>query len=159
MTRENRFAIHQDFADLSRDPAIRHEAFVDYFGQFLFWIRNWSIRASRKFIESTEEREKLGTVRREPYEGVARMSREQRDAAMSLVEETVNGFSERLVWFLGGQSNDLRLGGTHAVRFHIDMEIVDVESDEVVLSERISSGGQKFFGSYWGRWLNRHRDK
>jgi hypothetical protein len=79
---------------------------------------------------------------------------EQREAAMLLVEETLNGFAERLVWLLGDEGTDARLGSRHAYRFRVEMEIVDVETGEVIEEETINRGG-KFFGSYWGRWLNR----
>jgi hypothetical protein len=36
------------------------------------------------------------------------------------------------------------------------MEIVDVETQHVV-EEAVINRGAKFFGSYWGKWLNRHR--
>ena len=77
---------------------------------------------------------------------------------MLLAEETVNGFLERLLWSLGDEGIDSRIGQSHAYRFRIEMEIVDLESEEVVQSETINRGG-KFFGSYWGKWLDRHRDK
>ena len=132
---------------------------MDLFGQFVFWLRNWSLDASKKLIESEESRTTVGTIRRKYYDGVAAMSLEQRQAAMLFVEGTLNCFCERLTWFLGGRSNDLRLGRTHAVRFQVQVEIVDIESDEIVETETVSIVGKKFFGSYWGRWLNRYRNK
>ena len=84
------------------------------------------------------------------------MQREQREAVMLLVEETLNGFGERLVWFLGGRGTDLPFGSTHAYRFQVFMEIVDAATKEIVETETISVGGKKFFGDYWGRWLNRY---
>jgi len=74
---------------------------------------------------------------------------------MLLVEETLNGFAERLVWDLGDEGTDARMGSRHAYRFRVEMEIVDVETGELVEEETINRGG-KFFGSYWGRWLNRY---
>lgn len=159
MTRERPLAIDCEYDELPSDARERHEAFVDFFGQFFFWLWNWSLDASKKLIESDEARAKLGTVRRKYYDGVAEMTPEQREAAMLFVEETLNGFGERLTWFLGGRSTDLRLGTKHAVRFQVEIEVVDVESDQVVERVTISKGGKKFFGSYWGRWLNRYRDK
>src|ERR1700687_1697991 len=107
-------AFDKDLSQLPSDARERHEAFVDFFGQFLFWLRNSSLQASRKFVESDEWREKLGTIRRQYYEGVARMSPEQREAAMLFVEETLNGFAERLVWLLGDEGTDARMGRQHA---------------------------------------------
>lgn len=73
---------------------------------------------------------------------------------MLLVEETLNGFAERLVWNLGDEGTDARLGTHHAYRFRVVMEIVDIETGELVEEETINRGG-KFFGSHWGRWLQR----
>lgn len=147
-------AFDQEPSALPCEPKERHEAFVDLFGQFLLWLRNWAIDASRKFVVSEEARETLGAIRRKPFDGVAALPPEQREAAMLLVEEAVNGFAERLVWFFGDEGTDLRFGSGHAYRFRIEMEIVDIETGEIVDKETINRGG-KFFGSYWGRWLNR----
>jgi hypothetical protein len=54
-------AFDKNLSQLPSDKRERHEALVDFFGQFLFWLRNSSLQASRKFIESEEWREKLGT--------------------------------------------------------------------------------------------------
>jgi hypothetical protein len=148
-------AFGNDLSQLPSDRAERHEVFVDFFGQFLIWLRNSSLQASRKFIESDEWREKLGAIRCRYYEGVARMPPEQREAAMLLVEETLNGFTERLTWLLGDEGTDARMGSRHAYRFRVEMEIVDVETGELVEVETINRGG-KFFGANWGRWLNRY---
>jgi hypothetical protein len=142
---------------LSR-PAERHESLVDYFGQFLFWLRNWAIDASRRFVESEEARNKLGSIRRGDFERIAQMTPEQRDLVIRFAEETLNGFAERLVWFLGDEGTDSRFGSSHAYRYRIVMEIVDIATGEVVEEETINRGG-RFFGSYWGKWLNRYRSK
>jgi hypothetical protein len=155
MTPAMHLATDKDVSQLLSDDKKRHEVFVEFFGQFLFWLRNSSLSTSRHFIESDELREKLGTIRRQYYEGVARMPPEQREAAMLLVEETLNGFAERLTWLLGDEGTDARIGQRHAYRFRLEMEIVDIESGEVIGEETINRG-DKFFGSYWGRWLNRY---
>lgn len=155
MSKEDVLTFESDLSQLPSEKRARHEAFVDLFGQFLFWLRNSSLRASRKLLESSELREKLGAIRREPYEAVAQMASDQREASMLLVEESLNGFAERLAWYLGDEGTDARLGSHHSYRFRIEMEVVDVESGEVVEVETINRGG-KFFGSYWGRWLNRY---
>jgi len=151
-------AFGQEFSQLSLDDVERHEQIVDLFGQFIFWLRKRSLNASRKLIESEEAREQLGAIRRKYYDGVSRMSAADREAAMMLTEETLNGFLERLLWSLGDEGTDARLGSGHAYRFRIEMEVVDVETEQIVHTETINRGG-KFFGKYWGRWLNRYRDK
>lgn len=150
-------AFPQDPSDLSTNPAQRHQELVDLFGQFIFWIRNETLRASRTLVESEEGRENLGTIRRAPYEGTAYMRAEDRESALLLAEETLNGFIERLLWSLGDEGTDARYGPRNAYRFLVDMEIVDVQTEKVVHKETINRGG-KFFGSYWGRWLNRFKN-
>ena len=145
-----------EYADLPVDPASRHEVFVDFFGRFFFWIRNLSLGAARKLIESEEARQRLGSIRRKYYDRVAAMTPEQRAAAVSFADEAVNGFAERLIWFLDGRGTDLRFGSRHAYRFQIEIEVVDVETNEVVEKETVSIGGERFFGKYWGRWLNKY---
>jgi hypothetical protein len=138
----------------AHEPSTRHEELVDFFGQYLFWIRNSSLKGSQHFVESLEAREKIGRIRASYFEGVAVMPKEEREAALLLAQETVDGFIERLLWCLGDEGIDSRIGKQHAYRYRIVMEIVDVESGEVVEEEVINRGGQ-FFGKYWGRWLNR----
>jgi hypothetical protein len=146
-------AFSQDPADLPSDLEQRHQELVDLFGRFIFWIRNQSLRASRTFVESEEARGKLGTIRQAPYEGVASLPSEVRDAAFVLAEETLDGFIERFLWALGDEGTDARFGKRHAYRFRLEMEIVEVDSGNIAHVETINRGG-KFFGSYWGRWLN-----
>ena len=148
-------AFDYDLSQLPTDEKQRHEHYVDFFGQFLFWLRNLSLRASRNYIESAEAREQLGTIRRRYYEDVAQLPAEKRDAAMLLVEETLNAFLERMTSILGDEGTDARIGGRHAYRFRLEMEIVDVETGEIVDVETINRGGG-FFGRYWGKWLNRY---
>jgi hypothetical protein len=147
--------LEYDLSQLPTDKNLRHEQFVDFFGQFLFWLRNGSLNASRKLIESPEARERLGTIRRRYYEDVAQMPVGQRDAAMQLVEETLNACLERMTSMLGDEGTDARIGVRHAYRFRLEMEIVDVETGEIVDSETINRGGS-YFGRYWGKWLNRY---
>lgn len=148
----------QEPSQFPADERSRHEEIVDLFGHFIFWLRNASLRASKTLIESDNVREELGTIRRRYYDGVAKLSAEDRESAMLLAEETLNGFLERLLWSLGDEGTDSRIGKSHAYRFRIEMEIVDLKSEAVVQTESINRGG-KFFGTYWGRWLNRHQDK
>lgn len=144
-----------DLSQLPKDRKLRHDIFVDFFGQFLFWLRNCCLKTSRSFVESAEAREKLGTVRRHYYDDVAQLPVEHREAAMRLVEETLNSFAERMVHLLGDEGTDARIGSDHAYRFRLEMEIVDLKTGTVVEQETINRGGS-YFGRYWGRWLNRY---
>jgi hypothetical protein len=56
---------------------------------------------------------------------------------------------------LGGTGVDQRLGDEHAIRFKLDLEICRVDTHDVVEVETLNRGGKKFFGDYWGRWINR----
>ncbi len=57
---------------------------------------------------------------------------------MLLAEETVNGFAERLIRLLGNEGTDSRFGARHAYRFKFTLEIVEVETGEVVEEETIN---------------------
>lgn len=149
-------AFEQEFSEIPDEQ--RHERLVEFFGRYIMWVRNRSLKASRKIIESEAAREQLGTIRRKYYDGVANLPPESREAAMRFLEESLNTCLGTLLWFLGHQGTDCRLGTRHAYRFRIEMEIVDVDTNKVVHTETINRGGEKFFGSYWGRWLNRFRD-
>lgn len=142
-------------SELPADPKSRHEVLVDCFGQFLFWLRNWSTSASRGLVESADARERLGTIRRTPYEGVAAMTKENRDAALLFAQETLDGFLERFLWSLGDEGTDARFGPNLAYRFRVEMEIVNVDTGDICDEEPINRGG-RFMGSNWGRWLNRY---
>lgn len=147
-----------ELSELPSEPKKRHEEFVDSFGCFLFWHRNDSLRIARNFVEDEASRSKLGTIRRKPYEAVAQLPSEQREAAMALVEESLNCFAQLLAWSLGDEGTDARFGTRHAYRYRVEMEIVDVETGEIVEEHPVNRGG-KFFGDYWGRWLNRYGSK
>src|SRR5262245_35275036 len=96
-------AFDKDPSELPNGRRERHEVFVDLFGQYLFWLRNWAMDSSRRLVESAELREKLGAIRRKCFEDAAQMTSDQRKAALALTEETLNGFAERLVWSLGDE--------------------------------------------------------
>jgi hypothetical protein len=143
------------FSDLPADPKQRHEVLVDVFGQYIYWLRNWAIQEVCEVIESEEAREKLGTIRRRKYDTVAALNPEERFAACKFAEAATDRFIQLLLTMLSGTGEDQRLGDDHAIRFKLLMEILEVETAEVVLEETINRGGEKFFADYWGRWLNR----
>jgi hypothetical protein len=148
----------RDLSELSTDDNRRHEELVDLFGQFMVWIRNWSLRTSSRLLDSEEARQELGAIRRRCFEAAAKMTADEKSSAISLAEGTLDLFLKRFVWCLGNEGTDARFGTRHAYRFEVRMEIVDVDTGETVHTESINRGG-KFFGSYWGRWLNRYGDK
>jgi hypothetical protein len=144
-----------EYDQLPQDAKARHEMLVDVLGQYVLWLRNWSIDSSRKVIATADANERLGTVRWKRYEGVAAMPPEQQQAALQLAEATVDRFVQLFLTLLSGTGVDQRIGNDHAVRFKLDLEIVDVETENIVETATVNRGGQKFFADYWGRWLNR----
>lgn len=148
-----------DVMALSNEPRLRHEEIVDIFGQYLMWLRNWSITDSRMLVESRDQREQLATLGRQPYDEAAELSDDDRERAVRLAEATIDKFIQLFVRVMSHQGDDFELGTRHAVRFRLILEIVDIESGHVIEEELINRGGERHFADYWGRWLNRHRDK
>ncbi len=137
----------------------RHEELVDLFGRYVMWLRNRTVEAVRALAESEEARAHLGTIRRKPYDGVGSMSPEEREAALRFSGAAVDEFIKLLLGVLAHRGIDFELGDRHAIRYRLEMEVVDVDDRETILSEVINRDGAKHFADYWGRWLNRHQDK
>lgn len=144
-----------DVRDLEKDSVKRHEALVDLLGQYIMWLRSSAIDRSRRIIGESDGKDWLGLVRWKRFEGVAELTSEEQAAACDFAEATVDRFIELLLTLFAGTGVDQRIGPCHAVRFRLDIEVLDVETGEVALSETVNRGGKKFFASYWGRWLNR----
>ena len=155
----NLLTFDEEPADLPQSRVERHEEIVDMFGRFVMWQRNRALEITSNFVESDEAREELGDLRREPYEGIARLSADDRKAVIAFTKETLDCFIERLLWCLGDEGTDARFGRSHAYRFRLELEIVDAASGDVIESEPINRGGKRFFGSYWGGWLNRFKNE
>ncbi len=147
-----------NLATIPTDPKERHEELVELFGQYVMWLRNWTLSSTRSLVDSADLREKMGTILRRPYEEAAKLSEEDRKRAIELADSTVDGFIELLLRVLAHVGGDFSLGPKHSVRYKLVMEILDKDAWEVVLEEIINRNGQRHFGDYWGRWLNRHRD-
>lgn len=145
--------IEINFAELPKDPKERHEVLVDVFGRYLFWLRNWSVDATRQLAESEEARETLGTIRRKKYDDISTLSPDQQETVCKISEATVDRFIQLFLTMLAGTGIDQRLGSQHAIRFNLEMEICDVENVDVVEQATVNRGGKKFFADYWGRWL------
>lgn len=149
--------IESAWSDLPSDPAERHEALVDIFGRYMMWMRDWSVDTTRDLGESEDSREKIRAMSRDKWEKLSQLSPEERAVAYEVAQATTDRFVQMLLVMLGNQGVDQRLGNDHGVRFKLDLEICDADTVEVVESETINRGGKKFFGDYWGRWLNRLR--
>jgi hypothetical protein len=132
---------------------------VDLFGQFIFWMRNWTNDSTQRFVESAAAREQLSTILRGPYDEAAALSPDDRQRALRLAESSVDAFIILFLRLFAHRGLDFPLGYRHAIRYRLVMEIVDRETDETVHEEVLNRDGKKHFADYWGRWLNRHRDK
>jgi hypothetical protein len=152
-------SIDINLSDLPADPKQRHETLVSIFGRYMIWLRNWAVGASRQLVESKEARDKLGTIRRAKYDSVAEFDPIQRDAACNLAEATVDRFIQLFLTMLSGTGVDQRLGENHAVRFKLDMEIMDLDTEEVVEQQTMNRATDKPFADYSGRWLNQFGSK
>jgi hypothetical protein len=139
---------------LSTDPKARHEELVDIFARYILWARELVIRSSTRLAESAEERERLGRLFRAPFERMGDLDTNQRIAAYEFMKACLDSFAREVLGIIGNEGLDLGLGIKHAVRFRLDIEICDVETGQVVETETISRGGEKFLPDYWGRWLN-----
>jgi len=143
-----------DFESLPDSGSDRHKAFVDMFGEFLLWHRNRCFDAARRLVQDEDAREAVGRIRSEVYTKVANLGNSEREVAIEFSVEVVNGFIERLLYALGDEGFDARLGSEHAYRYRVELEVVDLSSGEVVEVDTINRGG-RFFGANWGAWLNR----
>ncbi len=89
-----------DFADLPSDAEERHELLVDLFGRYIFWLRKWTVSATRELAESDEARDKLGTIRRKKYDELAALTPEQQRIACAICEATVDRFIQLFMTML-----------------------------------------------------------
>jgi hypothetical protein len=144
---------------LPKQPQDRHEVLVDLFGRYVMWMRNWNNQSTKRLIESAEAREKLGTILRQPFEEAALRDTSDGGRAVRVAEASVDAFIRLLLQVFAHSGSDFLVGKDHALRFRLVMELVEMESDELVHEEVINRGGQKHFADYWGRWLNRFKDE
>ncbi len=144
----------ESFDDLPVDPRERHEACVALFGSDVFDVRNGVLRACNVLCESEEARSKYARLHRQAYDDIAKLPPEARQAAGRLAKRVLDNFIHQLIWMLGHGGFDHPLGPGHAIQYRLDMEVFDINSEEMVLCETVNRDGIRYFGSYWGRWLN-----
>jgi hypothetical protein len=147
-----------DLLQLPKDPAQRHEVLVDILGQYFVWLRNTAVSGARNAVSDDGAREKMGPVRWKRYAGVAALSSADQQAACQFAEAAVDSFIRLFLVLLSSIGSDFQLGAKHAARFKLVLEILDIESFEVVDSEVVNRDGEKFFADYWIRWINQHGD-
>lgn len=141
--------------ELSTEKTARREALQDIFGAYLMWNRAKVLETARRRIDSEGARSGLGTIRRKPYDDVMALETEGRAAAVKLAEKCIDDFAVLMLALLAGNGMDLRLESGEAVRFPMDIELIDTASGEVLLRERIGAGAG-FLPDNWGRWRNRN---
>jgi hypothetical protein len=146
------------FEDLPPDPTQRHEAFVEFLGQHLFSTRNQRLAAIRRLVESPEIRNRLGSIRRRPYEAVGALDTAGQQSALALAQTAIDLFMQDLLGLLQNIGPDVRLGNDHALRYRLWLEVVDLTNNDepVVAEDLVNRGGQRALESYFGRWLNNY---
>lgn len=142
-------------ADLPRDE--QHELLLDVFGEHLFWARNAVLLSVEQLLNSQEQRERLATVFREPYDRAAFLDSEQRKVVVELMQSGIDSFAKELLRILGNEGLDLQVNSRESVRYRIEAEVCSLDSGEVKSEQTISRGGKTFLPECWGRWLNKFR--
>lgn len=146
------------FEDLPSDTQELHESCVALFGDELFRIRRLALRECELLCESEEVRHKLATIYRRPYEAIATLEPAARQSARRMAQDVVDRFILNFLCTMAHGGNDQRLDARHAMRYRVELEIIDTDTDEIVHCETVNRGGSRFFVDYWGRWLNAFGD-
>ena len=133
-----------------------HEDLVNLFGCYFMWARNQAINGSEELVTSEQKREGLARIFREPFDEAAQLSTVDRNRAIDLARATVDSFAQLFLRVIAHQGIDFRLGDDKAMRFRLDMEIVDTDSEETIMVDTINRNCEKHFADYWGLWLNRY---
>jgi hypothetical protein len=140
---------------LPKEKRARRQSLQDIFGAYLMWNRSHVLEAAKKRVDSEDARSRLGTIHRKPYDDIASLEDGVRVAALKLAEKCLDDFAVLMLALLAGNGVDLRLESGEAVRFPMDIEVLDVVSRKAILRERIGAGAG-FLPDCWGRWLNRN---
>ena len=139
---------------LPTDPKERHEVLVEVFGKYVFWMRNFVLSDKCKLVESSEAREQLAALFRDPFDSMAKLDSHERKVAYEFAQECVDSFARELLRLLANRGFDLQLSDQNVVRFRLVMELCSGATGEVI-DEEILNRGVRHFPDYWGRWLNR----
>jgi hypothetical protein len=145
-----------DFDSLPAEPAPRHEALVDFFGQHLFWCRHQSCDFAHRAVSSPELRKRLGRIPAEPFTRVSELPESAQTAALELAQASIDHFMRNVLFLFTSIGTDLHLGQDHALRYKLILEIIERQDPKTVVDDEIlNRGGAKAFMDYFGRWLNR----
>jgi hypothetical protein len=146
---------------LPADPKERHEAFIDIFGRQLFSLRNEVLQNTRAVVKAPQAaRDRMGKFNSQEYSAVAKLPEDTQEAAFGLSRKAVDSLLQHLLMLFthNGLSIDIALGSDHAIAYEILLKAIRKDNRECVEEHAVNKDGQKVFGEYYGRWLNRHGD-
>jgi len=140
--------------ELPSDPNERHSALVDVFGLYMMWTRAFVLDRAKLRGASDDAREHLGSIFRAVYEQAAALDPQQQEVCLQFAQRCVDDFAQGMLVLLANGGDDLRLGDAHSVRLRLDLEIYDIDTDMMVVSDTINRGSGDL-AEQWGRWINR----
>jgi hypothetical protein len=147
--------------DLPSEPKERHEAFIEIFGRQLFSLRNEVLQSTRGVVKASQEaRDRMGKLNSPEYTAVAEMPEDMQEAALALSRKAVDLLLQHLLMLFtyNGLSIDIALGSDHAIAYEILLKAIRKDNLEAVEEHVVNKDGERVFGEYFGRWLNRHGD-
>jgi hypothetical protein len=143
------------------DPKQRHEAFTEIFGRQLFSLRNEVLENIRAVVKASQEaRDRMGKLNSQEYTAVAKLPEDAQETALGLSRKAVDSLLQHLLMLFthNGLSIDIPLGSDHAIAFEILLKAIRKDNLATVEEHVVNKDGEKVFGEYYGRWLNRHGD-
>lgn len=129
-------------------------ALTDAFGKLVMHMRKRVVDSARRKVDSEEERTEMGAVFRRIYDAVAAMDPDARERALKLSERCADNMAKEFLMLLANRGHDLRISDNHAIRFRMNIEVVDVVTGDVVLSHP-ADDSPGYLPQLWGRWINR----
>lgn len=149
------------FEELPSDEASRHEAAIEILGHHIFAMRNQAMKTVRQNVERSQDGStQMASLHRAEYDAVASLPTTAREAALNLAHKSVDLFMQHLLTLFtyNGISTDIDAGPDHAIAYEILLKFIRQDTLEPVETHVVDNGGEKVFGDYYGRWLNRYKD-
>ncbi len=182
----HRLADQTQYDQLPDDPAQRHEALLEIFGQDVLGHRNNALRSVFKKIENRGSGEL-------PYDkdffakAAESLSTEQREICQTLAVRVIADFMSGFMTMLCSHSSNKPLGRNHGIAYHLLLEIESLnrtreessadenmeledfdppdqrqpsatEPDASLEVHELQTGGRLFFPNYWNRWQHKFSD-
>lgn len=135
------------------DSKDRHEVLVKLFGALMMDARDATHSRAKLLVESDEDRSKLGSIFREPFENIASMTPEHQSMALEFMERGIDSFAYRVLMLFAARDFELKIRNGKIVRFTVNAEICDESSEEIIFSDILNRNGMHF-PDYWGHWKN-----